>query len=187
MHVFLYRLEMPPANVLSDGEALEAWLAENNCELAYPAETIGWLAWEKIKDSPMVVKYIEDEVVDWPETFESLGLGEFDNWMLKAAGTDPGVEWNFVNGGRKVTVRMDQLKFKSAEVRCLCHSVEDLGHVDIEPNASFISDGKLGGDNVILSRDRLEEDWRKYFKSSKKFKSRILDKFEDGKTVVLYV
>ena len=46
---------------------------------------------------------------------------------------------------------------------------------------------KLEEDIAVVSKAELEADWRDYFNSDTEIKEKILDKFEDGKSIVLYM
>lgn len=194
MGLDVYVLEpiVPSPEDLATIESRHKFCEEHGCE---PHFIIEQKELEKLSKTSWLISWNE-QLIDWRKSFEESGKN-MDEWELYRTDfkNDHSI-YRFIMkdfiGIQKPTdeeqfvLDESNIKTKIENVTGVWLKNEELGYQRKGANQAFYDAGKWETDTIVVTKEELEFDWKKYFDSSQSFKENIIDRFIEGKNIVVY-
>lgn len=199
LDVIVCKVVMPKGR-LDTVEKVSAFEAENKCSF-HTVENCPAIIGSKFEVEAPV------EYIDFDPLFKKLGLNEDDYSCIVSCYGGGRARFEFLpnsistESDRK-TIEENTIVFEEEVYPTKIvmekgfFAGEEVGYQRKGANKRFYDDGKWDDNTVVIDRETLLDDWKKYFSdeddayygenAKQHFKENIIDKFVDGETIVCY-
>lgn len=189
LDTLLFKVIIPPAEVLKTADAREKFERDNDCEfrpILEPKEI------QKLEKTKFVLEWDQD-FIDWEKTFEAYGKKRED--YEDGFGAINGLYIFVLKNRASQSEILPHEEFRITSNYCIpytqhvkgfCIQNRSLHSSGVRPISQFYKDGKWDDNTLVVTQEELLHDWEFYFDKNEFFYDDIVENFVEDEMIVCY-